>query len=194
MTQPSSQEVTKLLLAWSNGDPAALDQLMPLIYEELHRMAKQYMGREHSGHTLQTTALINEAYLRLVDQKSVQWQNRAHFFGVAAQVMRHILVDYARSRHAAKREGEALAVSLEEAAEVSQERAAELVALDQALNDLAAQYPRQSRVVELRYFGGLSVEETAEVLKISPITVMRDWRFAETWLLRELSQGKSDDA
>jgi len=184
----SPQEVTQLLVDWSQGDRAALDKLMPLVYDELRRMAKRYMGQQPHGHTLQTTALIHEAYLRLVGQAEKQWENRAHFFAVAAQAMRHILVDYARSRHSAKRGGEARAVSLEEAAVVSQERTAELVALDDALKELAALSPRQSRVVELRYFGGLSVEETAEVLKVSPDTVMRDWSLAKAWLHHTLSQ------
>jgi len=190
----SPPEVTRLLVDWGNGDRAALDQLLPLVYAELRQMAKRYMGRQNPGHTLQTTALINEAYLRLVNQKEVQWQNRAHFFGVAAQAMRQILVDYARSRHYAKRGGGAQAVSLDEAVAVSEERAAELVALDEALESLAALDPRKSRIVELRYFGGLSVEETAEVLKISPVTVMRDWRLAKTWLLRALSGEGVDEA
>lgn len=182
------QEVSQLLRAWGDGDQTALDKLMPLVYEELRQMAKRHMGRQNPGHTLQTTALIHEAYLRLVDQKEVQWQNRAHFFGVAAKAMRHILIDYARSRHAAKRGGEARLVSLDEAAVVSAERTAELVALDDALQSLAAFDQRKSRVVELRYFGGLTVEETAEVLKVSPETVALDWRLARTWLLRELSK------
>ena len=182
------QEVSQLLRAWGDGDRTALDKLMPLVYEELRQMAKRHMGRQNPGHTLQTTALIHEAYLRLVDQKEVQWQNRAHFFGVAAKAMRHILIDYARSRHAAKRGGEARLVSLDEAAVVSAERRAELVALDDALQILAVFDQRKSRVVELRYFGGLTVEETAEVLKVSPETVALDWRLARTWLLRELSK------
>lgn len=182
------RQVSQLLIAWSNGDEAAADELMPLVYGELRRMARRYMAGQHAGHTLQTTALIHEAYLKLVGKDDRQWQNRAHFFGVAGQAMRHILVDYARSRQATKRGGEARAVTLNEAALVSQERAGELVALDEALNKLTALSPRQSRVVESRYFGGLSVEETAEVLKISPETVTRDWRMAKAWLLRELLQ------
>jgi RNA polymerase sigma factor (TIGR02999 family) len=182
MTKPSPQDVTQWLIAWSQGDQAALDRLMPLVYDELHRMAKRHMARQQPGHTLQTTALIHEAYLRLVGQPAKQWQNRAHFFAVAAQAMRHVLVDYARSRGYQKRGGGARAVSLDEAAIVSHERAAELIALDEALTDLAALHPRQSQVVELRFFGGLSVEETAEVLKVSPDTVMRDWRMAKAWL------------
>ena len=177
-----------MLRRWSEGDSAALDQLMPLIYQELRRMARRYMGQQPTGHTLQTTALIHEAYLRLIGQGEKHWENRAHFFGVAAQAMRHILVDYARARDAAKRGGAARAVSLEEASVVSNERAAELVALDDALAELALLSPRQSRVVELRYFGGLSVTETAEVLKISPDTVTRDWNQAKAWLYRALSR------
>lgn len=161
---------------------------MPIVYEELRQMARHYMGRQNPGHTLQTTALIHEAYLRLVNQKEARWQNRAHFFGVAAKAMRHILVDYARTRQAAKRGGEARRVSLDEAAVVAVDRAEELVALDLALQNLAAVDQRKCQVVELRYFGGLSVEETAEVLKVSEETVMRDWRLARTWLLRELSK------
>jgi len=182
------QEVSQLLRAWSDGDQTALDKLMPLVYEELRRMAKRHMDRQNPGHTLQTTALIHEAYLRLIDQKETRWQNRAHFFAVAARAMRSILVDYARARQAAKRGGEAVVVSLDEAAVASDERAAEMVALDDALEGLAAFDRRKCRVVELRYFGGLSVEETAEVLKVSPETVARDWRLARTWLLRELSK------
>jgi len=187
MMAPSPQEVTRLLLEWGKGDQAALDKLMPLIYAELKVMAKRYMSREDPAHTLQTTALINETYLRLVEQPERRWQNRAHFFGVAAQVMRHILVDYARARHNLKRGGEAQVISLDEAAAVSRGQAAELVALDDALTALAALDRRQAQVVELRYFGGLSVEETAEILKVSPDTVRRDWRLAKMWLLRELS-------
>jgi len=180
-----------LLREWSAGDRSALDKLLPLVSSELRRMAKRYMGQQQRGHTLQTTALIHEAYLRLVGQEDKRWQNRAHFYGVAAQAMRHILVDYARARHRAKRGGEAGTVSLEEAAVVSQERAAELVALDEALEELAPLSPRQSQVVELRYFGGLSVAETAEVLKVSADTVMRDWSQAKAWLYRALSSKNS---
>jgi len=193
MTAPS-EEVTQLLIAWSNGSQDALDKLMPLVYAELRQMAKRYMSRQAPGHTLQTTALIHEAFLKLVDQSEKHFQNRAHFFGVAAQAMRHILVDYARSRRYAKRGGGAAPVPLDEAAVVSGERAAELVALDDALEALAKVDPRKSRVVEMRYFGGLSVEETAEVLKVSVDTVMRDWRLAKTWLLRELTGESRDDA
>jgi len=189
MAQPSPHEVTQLLLDWSNGDQAALDKLMPLVHTELRRLAHHYMGRENQGHTLQTTALVNEAYLRLVGQKEVHWQNRAQFFGLAAQLMRHILVDHARSHAYAKRGGGAQRVPLEEAAVLSPERGAELVALDEALKKLERDYPRQCRIVELRYFGGLTVEETAEVMKVSPETVMRDWKVAKARLRREMSHG-----
>jgi len=192
MNGPSPPDVTQLLHAWSEGDERALEQLMPLVYQELYRLAKHYMARERPGQTLQVTALVNEAYLRLIDWKNVRWQNRAHFFGVSAQLMRRILVDFARSRHYSKRGGEAHHVSLEEAAVVSQERDADLVALDDALNALAAIDPPQSQVVELRFFGGLSVEETAEVLKISPRTVMREWSLARAWLYREINRSSDE--
>jgi RNA polymerase sigma factor (TIGR02999 family) len=188
MTTPAPKEVTQLLMAWSNGDQEALEKLVPLVYDELRRIARRYMEREPAGHTLQTTALVNEAYLRLIEQKAMKWQNRAHFFAISAQLMRRILVSMARARHANKRGGEARQVSLDEALVVSEERAAELVALDEAMNELAALDPRRSRVVELRYFGGLSVEETAEVLKISPETVMREWKRAKAWLYTELNR------
>jgi RNA polymerase sigma-70 factor (ECF subfamily) len=184
---PSPNEVTQLLIAWGNGDQAARDELMPLVYKELRRLAHRYMGRERPDHTLQTSALVNEAYLRLIDQKDVQWQNRAHFFGIAAQMMRRILVDYARKRGFAKRGGEARPVSLEEAMIVSEERAANVVALDDALKSLAEHDPRKSQIVELRFFGGLSIEETAEVLAVSAGTVTRDWTLAKAWLKREMS-------
>jgi RNA polymerase sigma-70 factor, ECF subfamily len=187
MTFPS-QEVSQLLRAWSDGDQTALDKLVPLVYDELRRMARHHMDRQQAGHMLQTTALIHEAYLKLIDQKEAHWRNRAHFFGVAAKAMRSILVDYARASHAAKRGGGAVLVSLDEAAVASDERAAELVALDEALEGLAAIDRRKCQVVELRYFGGLSVEETAEFLQVSVETVARDWRLARTWLLRELSK------
>jgi RNA polymerase sigma-70 factor (ECF subfamily) len=187
MTFPS-QDVSQLLRAWSDGDRTALDKLVPLVYDELRRMARRYMDGQKAGHTLQTTALIHEAYLKLIDQKAVHWRNRAHFFGVAAKAMRSILVDYARASHAAKRGGAAVLVSLDEAAVASDARAAELLALDDALASLAAIDQRKCQVVELRYFGGLSVEETAEVLQVSVETVARDWRLARTWLLRELSK------
>ncbi len=183
---PSGQ-ITALLRAWSSGDERARDQLVPQVYEELCRMARRYMRREHPGQTLQTTALVNEAYLRLVDVTSVSWKDRAHFFAVAAQMMRRILVDAARSRASAKRGARAPHVSLDEVPDVSSRRAVDLMALDEALNNLAHMDTRKARVIELRFFGGLSVEETAEVLKISPQSVMRDWKLAKAWLLRELS-------
>jgi RNA polymerase sigma-70 factor (ECF subfamily) len=189
MTTPSAspQQVTQLLIDWSRGDQAALDSLMPLVYEELRRIAHRYMRKERAGHTLQTTALINEAYLRLIEQQRVQWQSRAHFFAIAAQLMRRILVDYARNHGRAKRGGDALRVSLNEAAVASEERAAELIALDDALQRLADFDQRKSQVVELRFFGGLSIEETAEVLNVTPMTVVRDWKTAKAWLHREIS-------
>lgn len=188
MPASSSSEITALLIDWNNGDRAALDRLMPLVYEELYRLARHYMRLERAGHTLQTTALINEAYLRLVDQRSVRWQNRAHFFAISAQLMRRILVDHARSHTRAKRGGDARKVLLDDAALVSQERAAELVSLDEALKRLAALDPRKEQVVELRFFGGLSVEETVEVLEVSPRTVEREWRLARAWLRREIER------
>jgi RNA polymerase sigma factor (TIGR02999 family) len=179
--------VTRLLVAWGDGDQAALEQLMPLVYEELRKLAHQHMRREHPGHTLQTTALVNEAYFRLVGQKQVRWQNRAHFFAISAQLMRRILVDHARGRQYAKRGGGAQKVSLDGVAVVAQEQAADLLALDEALRSLAAVDERKCRIVELRYFGGLGVEETAEALKLSPRTVMREWSMAKAWLYRALS-------
>ena len=180
------ENVTELLVAWGNGDDAARDQLMPLVYRELHRLAHRYMNREGPGHTLQTSALVNEAFIKLIDQKNVQWQNRAHFFGLAAQMMRRILVDYARSRQYAKRGGGTQQVSFDEALIVSEERADEVVALDDALKDLAQFDQRKSQIVELRFFGGLSIEETAELLKVSPGTVMRDWTLAKAWLRKQI--------
>ena len=182
----SPQEVTELLIAWSDGDNGAYEKLMPLVYEELRRLAHRYMRRGREGHTLQTSALVNEAYLRLIDQKNVHWQNRSHFFAIAAQIMRRILVDYARSRRYGKRGGGAVQVSLEERLIVSANRSAEVVALDDALKSLAKIDERKSQVVELRFFGGLSIEETAEVLGVSAATVMRDWTLAKAWLLREI--------
>ena len=186
---PAPHEVTQLLIDWSGGDQAALEKLMPLVYEELHHLAHRYMGRERPGHTLQTSGLVNEAYLRLIDQSQVHWQNRAHFYGIAAQMMRRILVDHARSRHYAKRGGNNYQVSLNEAMIVSEERSAEVVALDDALKNLAIIDERKSRIVELRFFAGLSIEETAEVLAVSPGTVMRDWTLAKAWLRREMVGG-----
>lgn len=178
----SSNELTELLIKWSKGDKAALDELMPVVHSELRRLARRYMARERPGHTLQTTALINEAYMRLVDLQGVEWQDRAHFFAVAAQIMRHILVDHARKYQSDKRGAGLQKVPLDEVDIANQERAAELVTLDDALNELAALDPRQSQIVELRFFGGLTVEETAEVTGIAPITVMREWRTAKAWL------------
>ena len=188
----SPHEVTQLLLDWRNGDRSALDKLMPLVYDELRRLAHHYMRGERSGHTLQTTALVNEAYLRLIGEQNIEWQDRTHFFAIAAQVMRHLLVDHARSRQYAKRGGGARQVTLEEAAVVTEQNE-EVLALDEALEKLAAIDQRKSRIVEIRYFGGLSVEETAEVIGISPVTVRREWLKAKAWLYRELSQEKFDD-
>lgn len=187
MSEPSSHEITELLQKWSVGDSEALDELTPVIYAELHRIAKRYMNRERDGHTLQTSALVNEAYIRLIDWKTAKWENRAHFFGVSAQLMRRILVDFARSRPKIK-DGVARNVSLEEAFNVTADKDAGLVALDEALTELAKFDERKSKIVELKFFGGLSVEETAEVLKISGVTVMREWQKAKAWLYRELNQ------
>lgn len=190
MTRPPSPEVTELLLSWSQGEQGALDKLIPIVHNELSRLAHYYMAGERSGHTLQTTALVNEAYLRLVDSSRVHWQNRAHFFAVSAQLMRRILVDFARSRNYEKRGGGAQQVSLDESMIVSEDRDGDLVALDNALTGLAVVDHRKSRVVELRFFGGLTEQEAAEVLKVSAETVRRDWRLARAWLLREMgSQG-----
>ncbi|MGH9768946.1 MAG: sigma-70 family RNA polymerase sigma factor [Blastocatellia bacterium] len=188
MAQPSVQEITRLLVAWGQGDQTALERLMPLVYEELRRLARRHMNRQRPGHTLQTTALVNEAYLRLIDSSQVQWQNRAHFFAVSAQLMRRILVDFARSRKSLKRGAEARQVTLDDSLDISSERGADLIALDDALNTLGVMNPRQCQIVELRYFGGLSEEEIAEALKISPRTVRRDWSLARAWLYRELSK------
>ena len=188
MTQSSTHDVTELLIEWSNGDKAALDKLMPLIHEELRRLAHHYMSHERPGHTLQTTALVNEAYLRLVNRKGVHWQNRAHFFAIAATLMRSILVDHARSHAYAKRGGDARKITIDEAMIVSQERAAEVVALDDVLKQLANFDPQQSRIVELRFFGGLTIDETAEVLGLSPATIKREWSTARAWLYRELNK------
>jgi RNA polymerase sigma factor (TIGR02999 family) len=185
--EPTPQQVTRLLVAWSGGDEAALEELTPLVYGELRRLAHHYISRERPGHTLQTSALVNEAYVRLVEQKKVDWQCRAHFYGIAARLMRQVLVDYARRRGYAKRGGGARRVSLDEALAVSEERAAEVVALDEALEGLAKLDPRQGQIVELRFFGGLSIEETAEVLGVSPGTVMADWTVAKAWLRRAIT-------
>ncbi|HXI90958.1 MAG TPA: sigma-70 family RNA polymerase sigma factor [Blastocatellia bacterium] len=185
---PSPGTITRLLVDWRDGDKAALDRLVPLVYRELRRLAGYYMRRQRAHHTLQTSALINEAYLRLIDHKNMRWENRAHFYAVAAQAMRRILVDHARSRGYAKRGGGALKVSFDEAVIGAEERGAELIALDDALQDLAELDPRKSQVVELRYFGGLSVEETAEVIGVSSVTVMREWRSAKGWLLKAITK------
>lgn len=182
-----NNEVTELLRKWSGGDQDALEELTPVIYAELHRIAKRYMKRERENHTLQTSALVNEAYVRLIDWKNAKWENRAHFFGVSAQLMRRILVDFARKRPKNSNDEAAVHVSLEEAFVVSTAKDADLVALDEALNELAKFDERKSKIVELKFFGGLSVEETAEVMKIAPITVMREWQKAKAWLYRELS-------
>ena len=188
MTSPSPDEVTQLLLDWSGGNKEAIDKLMPLVYEELRRLAHHFMGRERPGHTLQTTAIVNEAYLQLIDQRNVQWHNRAHFFGIASHLMRRILAGYARSRQSAKRGGGAHQVSLDEAMIVSEERMAEMVALDDALTALAKFDERKSQIVEMRFFGGMSIEETAAVLGVSPGTVLRDWTLAKAWLRREIGK------
>jgi RNA polymerase sigma-70 factor (ECF subfamily) len=191
MGQSSSHDVTRLLKAWSTGDEAALAKLTPLVYRQLRAIARRYMAGERDGHILQTTALVHEAYVRLVDCGRVNWQDRAHFFAVSAQLMRRILIDFARSRGYLKRGGDVPHISLEEAPSVSNEPDVNLVALDDALKALAALDERKSKVVELKFFGGLNVEETAEVLRVSSDTVMRDWKLAKIWLLRELSRERS---
>jgi RNA polymerase sigma factor (TIGR02999 family) len=188
MTEAQTHELTQLLIDWSKGDRAALNKLMPLIEAELRRLAHRYMTRERAGHTLQTTALVNEAFLRLVNRKNLQWQNRAHFFGIAAQLMRTILVDHARSHASAKRGGGARKLELDEALVVSQQKASEVIALDDALKQLALLDSQQSRIVELRFFGGLTVEEAAEVLQVSPATIKREWSTAKAWLYHELAK------
>lgn len=188
MTTPTSANVTQLLIDWRGGNNDALNQLMPLVYDELRGLAKRYMRRESASHTLQTNALVNEAYLRLVNQQNVEWQSRAHFFAIAAQVMRHLLVDHARSKQYAKRGGGAQQITLDEGLAVTDDNAVELLALHQALERLEAIDDRKSKIVELRYFGGLSTEETAEVLGVSEITIKREWAKAKAWLFRELSQ------
>ena len=183
----SPEEVTGLLVAWSEGDENAYEKLVPLVYAQLHQLAHRYMSRERPGHTLQTTALINEAYLRLIDQKATRWQNRAQFFGIAAQLMRRILVDHARAKHRAKRGGQDIRVSLTDATSVTKDPDLDLVQLDEALNRLAEIDLQQSKIVELRFFSGLNVEETAAALNISPATVKRDWSVAKAWLHREIT-------
>ena len=194
MGSPDAHDVTELLRAWSNGDRSALDRLMPLVYAELHRLAHHYMSCEGGPQLLQTTALVNEAYLRLIDASRVNWQNRAHFFAVSAQLMRRILVDYARSRQRHKRGSGVIPCSLEEVSALSREASTDLVALDIALEALAEVSPRQSQMVELRFFGGLTVEETAEVLKVSPETIQRDWKLSKAWLLRAMDPGIQQDS
>jgi RNA polymerase sigma-70 factor (ECF subfamily) len=190
--EPSAFEITQLLQAWSRGEQEALDKLTPLVYAELHRAAHRYMVRERPDHTLQTTALVNEVYLRLVDTREVTWQDRAHFFGICARLMRRVLTDFARSKRYLKRGGRSPHVALDEALVVSPQHRADLVALDDALNELSKHDPRKSQVVELRFFGGLTVKETAEVLKVSMETVKRDWELAKVWLLREM-RGERDN-
>lgn len=184
----SQQQITERLIAWGSGETSALDDVMRAVYQELRRMADHYLRLERPDHTLQPTALVHEAYLRLIDQRKVSWQNRAHFFGVAAQMMRRILVDHARTKQRGKRGGAARKLSLDEVMNLSQGRAADLVALDDALKALAEIDPRKSQVVELRFFGGLNVEETAEVLDVSPQTVLRDWKMAKAWLYQEMTR------
>ena len=190
-SEQNTNDISTLLRAWSDGDQSALNGLTPIVHEELRRLAHHYMERERPGHTLQTTALVNEAYMRLVDYKRMQWQDRAHFFAVAAQVMRRILVDHARS-HNIKRGAGVQHIALDDVAVVNGDRTDDLVALDDAMNALARLDPRKVQIIEMRFFGGLSVEETAEVLKVSPATVRRDWSIAKFWLYRELSGGTGD--
>ncbi|HEU0172635.1 MAG TPA: sigma-70 family RNA polymerase sigma factor [Blastocatellia bacterium] len=186
MHTPSPNEITERLIAWGAGDRAALDHLLPIVYQELRRMAGHYLRQESPGHTLQPTALVHEAWLRLIDQTRVNWRNRAQFFGVAAQMMRRILVDHAKTKHREKRGGDAVKLSLDEMINLSRERAADLIALDDALDALTRIDERKSRVVELRYFGGFSVEESAQILEVSPETVMRDWKIAKAWLYQQI--------
>jgi RNA polymerase sigma factor (TIGR02999 family) len=187
MPPPETKNITQLLLAWNQGDQQALEQLTPLVYKELHRLAHSYLAGERRGHLLQTTALVNEAFVRLIDWRKVEWQNRAHFYGVAAKLMRHILVEFARRQRAAKRGGQAVEVSLSEATGAAIRRNPDLALLDEALERLEQLDARQARIVELRYFGGLSLEETAEVVDVSVSTVRRGWRMAQAWLYQQLS-------
>jgi RNA polymerase sigma factor (TIGR02999 family) len=188
---PARSDATDLLVAWSQGDESAFDKLVPLVYQELHALARRYMRGERSDHTLQATALVNEAYVRLIDVNRIRWQNRSHFLAVAAQTMRRILVEFARQRHRQKRGGDAVRVTLDDV-DVAQEKSADLLALSDALSTLASFDPRMGQIVELRFFGGLTVQETADVLKVSSETVMRDWKTAKVWLLRELSRERRD--
>lgn len=189
MTTPAPDEVNQLLRGWSDGDRGALDKLIPVVYQELRRLAHYYMLKERAGHSFQTTALVNEAYLRLVDYRRINLQSRAHFCAIAAQVMRRILVEHARARKFAKRGGGALQVSFDEATVVSAERSAEVIAVDEALTDLESWDPRKGKIVELRFFGGLNIEETAAALKVSPTTIQREWRSAKAWLYRAIRKG-----
>ena len=188
---PAQSDATDLLVAWSEGDESAFDKLVPLVYRELHALARHYMKGERSDHTLQATALVNEAYVRLIDVNRIRWQNRSHFLAIAAQTMRRILVEFARQRHRQKRGGDGVRVPIDDV-DMPQEQTADLVALNDALSTLASFDPRMGQVVELRFFGGLTVQETADVLKVSPETVMRDWKTAKVWLLRELSRERHD--
>jgi RNA polymerase sigma factor (TIGR02999 family) len=188
MNKSPPNEITERLIAWGAGDRAALDQLLPVVYQELRRMAGNYLRQENPGHTLQPTALVHEAWLRLIDQARVDWRNRAQFFGVAAQMMRRILVDHAKAKHREKRGGDAVKLSLDDAINLSRERAADLIALDDALDELTRVDERKSRVVELRYFGGFTIEEIAQILEVSPETVMRDWKLAKAWLYQQIRQ------
>jgi RNA polymerase sigma-70 factor (ECF subfamily) len=188
MDAPPREQITQMLVDWGNGDQTALEKLTPLVYDELHRLARRYMGRERPGHPLQASALVNEAYIRLIDWKNVQWQNRAHFFAVSAQLMRRILVDFARSRNYAKRSGAALNIPIEETTAISREKSVDVVAVDEALESLTRLNERQGRVVELRFFAGLELDEVAEVLNVSVGTVRRDWSLARAWLHRELTR------
>jgi RNA polymerase sigma factor (TIGR02999 family) len=188
MNLPPPNEITERLIAWGAGDRAALDQLLPIVYQELRRIAGNYLRQENPGHTLQPTALVHEAWLRLISQTRVNWRNRAQFFGVAAQLMRRILVDHAKTKHREKRGGDAVKLSLDDVINLSRERAADLLSLDDALGELGRIDGRKSRVVELRYFGGFSVEETAQILGVSPETVMRDWKLAKAWLYQQIKR------
>ncbi|MGH9752174.1 MAG: sigma-70 family RNA polymerase sigma factor [Blastocatellia bacterium] len=193
MNKPPPIEITERLIAWGAGDRAAFDQLLPVVYQELRRIAGNYLRQENPGHTLQPTALVHEAWLRLIDQTRVNWRNRAQFFGVAAQLMRRILVDHAKTKHREKRGGDAVKLSLDDVINLSRERAADILALDDALDELTRIDGRKSRVVELRYFGGFSVEETAQILEVSPETVMRDWKMAKAWLYQQIRREGAND-
>ncbi|HEV3334532.1 MAG TPA: sigma-70 family RNA polymerase sigma factor [Bryobacteraceae bacterium] len=194
MSPKSTADVTQLLVSWSTGNQAALEELMPLVYGELRRLASAYLRRERPDHTLQSTALVHEAFLKLVNQRDVEWRNRAHFYGIAAQIIRRILVDYARSHHAEKRGSGAVKLALDEALAVANRTDLDLVDLNEALEQLALMDPRQNRIVELRFFAGLSIEETAEVMQLSPATVKREWNSARAWLFRELSRAPASEA